>query len=95
MLRLAGTVTAIDWSNPHVYFFIDVKDGKGTTANWACEAAGPGPLTRRGWRKGDVKPGDPVTVEGYPARDGSTRIDALRITLPNGRVVAGKLPADE
>ena len=53
-LRLTGTITRIEWSNPHSYFFIDVKDEKGNVANWGCEGAGPGALTRRGWKKGDV-----------------------------------------
>lgn len=93
-LRLTGTITRIEWSNPHSYFFIDVKDEKGNVANWGCEGAGPGALTRRGWKKGDVKLGDTLIVDGYPAKDGSHLIDARRVTLPDGRTVSGGSAGD-
>ena len=93
-LRLTGTITRIEWSNPHSYFFIDVKDEKGNVANWGCEGAGPGALTRRGWKKGDVKLGDTLIVDGYPAKDGSHLIDARRVTLPDGRSVSGGSAGD-
>jgi Family of unknown function (DUF6152) len=93
-LRLTGTITRIEWSNPHSYFFIDVKDEKGNLQNWGCEGAGPGALTRRGWKKGDVKLGDTLIVDGYPAKDGSHLIDARRVTLPDGRTVSGGSAGD-
>jgi hypothetical protein len=93
-LRLTGTITRIEWSNPHSYFFIDVKDEKGNVLNWGCEGAGPGALTRRGWKKGDVKLGDTLIVDGYPAKDGSHLIDARRVTLPDGRTVSGGSAGD-
>jgi hypothetical protein len=93
-LRLTGTITRIEWSNPHSYFFINVKDEKGNVANWGCEGAGPGALTRRGWKKGDVKLGDTLIVDGYPAKDGSHLIDARRVTLPDGRSVSGGSAGD-
>jgi len=93
-LRLTGTITRIEWSNPHSYFFLDVKDDKGNVVNWGCEGAGPGALTRRGWRKGDVKLGDTLIVDGYPAKDGSHLIDARRVTLPDGRTVSGGSAGD-
>jgi hypothetical protein len=93
-VRLTGTITRIEWSNPHSYFFIDVKDDKGNVANWGCEGAGPGALTRRGWKKGDVKLGDTLIVDGYPAKDGSRLIDARRVTLPDGRSVSGGSAGD-
>jgi hypothetical protein len=93
-LRLTGTITRIEWSNPHSYFFMDVKDEKGNVANWGCEGAGPGALTRRGWKKGDVKLGDTLIVDGYPAKDGSHLIDARRVTLPDGRSVSGGSAGD-
>src|SRR6204780_702831 len=64
-VRLSGTITRIEWSNPHSYFFLDVKDDKGTVVNWGCEGAGPGALTRRGWKKGEVKLGDTRLFAGY------------------------------
>jgi hypothetical protein len=93
-LRLTGTITRIEWSNPHSDFYIDVKDDKGNVANWGCEGAGPGALTRRGWKKGDVKLGDTLIVDGYPAKDGSHLIDARRVTLPDGRSVSGGSAGD-
>jgi hypothetical protein len=93
-VRLTGIITRIEWSNPHSYFFIDVKDEEGNAINWGCEGAGPGALTRRGWRKGDVKLGDTLIVDGYPAKDGSHLIDARRVTLPDGRIVSGGSAGD-
>jgi hypothetical protein len=93
-VRLTGTITRIEWSNPHSYFFIDVKDDRGNAVNWGCEGAGPGALTRRGWKKGDVKLGDTLIVDGYPAKDGSHLIDARRVTLPDGRTVSGGSAGD-
>ena len=93
-LRLTGTITRIEWSNPHSYFYIDVKDENGSVVNWGCEGAGPGALTRRGWKKGDVKLGDTLIVDGYPAKDGSHLIDARRVTLPDGRSVSGGSAGD-
>jgi hypothetical protein len=93
-LRITGTITRIEWSNPHSYFFIDVKDEKGNSVNWGCEGAGPGALTRRGWKKGDLKLGDTLVVDGYPAKDGSHLIDARRVTLPDGRIVSGGSAGD-
>jgi hypothetical protein len=88
-MRIVGTITRIEWTNPHSYFYIDVKDDKGKVVNWGCEGAGPGALTRRGWGKGDVKLGDTLIVDGYPAKDGSHIIDARRVTLPDGRIISG------
>jgi hypothetical protein len=93
-IRLTGTITKIEWTNPHSYFFIDVKDDKGNIANWGCEGAGPGALTRRGWKKGDVKIGDTLIVDGYPAKDNSHLMDARRVTLPDGRIISGGSAGD-
>lgn len=93
-MRLIGTITRIEWTNPHSYFYIDVKDDKGNVVNWGCEGAGPGALSRRGWNKGDVKLGDTLVVDGYPAKDGSHTIDARRVTLPDGRIISGGSPND-
>ena len=93
-IELRGTVTKIDWANPHVYFYLDVKDDKGNTANWGCEAASPGSLHRQGWNRDSLKVGDQVIVGGYPARDGSKLADARRVTLPDGRRIFGGTPGD-
>jgi hypothetical protein len=94
VIELKGTVTKIDWANPHVYFYLDVKDDKGATANWGCETASPGSLHRQGWSRDSLKVGDQVIVDGYPARDGSKLADARRVTLPDGRRIFGGTPGD-
>jgi hypothetical protein len=93
-VRLTGTLTKIEWTNPHSYFYIDVKDERGQTANWGCEGAGPGALSRRGFKRGDIKIGDTLVVDGYRAKDGSRLIDARRVTLPDGRNIYGGTPGD-
>jgi hypothetical protein len=93
-VRLTGTLTKIEWTNPHSYFYIDVKDEKGQIANWGCEGAGPGALSRRGFKRGDIKIGDTLIVDGYRAKDGSRLIDARRVTLPDGRNIYGGTPGD-
>lgn len=93
-VRLTGTLTRIEWTNPHSYFYLDVKDDKGTVANWACEGGGPGALSRRGFRKGDVKLGDTLIIDGYQAKDHSHMIDARRVTLPDGRSIYGGATGD-
>ena len=93
-IRLVGTITRVQWTNPHSFFYIDVKDESGNVVNWACEGGGPGALSRRGWKRGDLKLGDTLVVDGYMARDGSHLIDARRVTLPDGRSVYGGSAGD-
>jgi hypothetical protein len=92
--RLVGTITRVEWTNPHSYFYVDVKEANGKITNWGCEGAGPGALSRRGWKKGDLKIGDTIVVDGYRAKDGSNLVDARRVTLPDGRTVYGGSPGD-
>ena len=93
-VRLVGVITKIQWTNPHSYFFLDVRDSRGVVANWACEAGNPGALSRRGWSRGDIKLGDTLVVDGFLAKDGTKLIDARRVTLPDGRNVYGGTPGD-
>jgi hypothetical protein len=93
-IQLKGVVTSIEWANPHVYFYIDVKTADGKVENWGCETAGPGGLLRRGWKRDSLKVGDNVTVNGYRAKDGSRLADARHITLPDGRRIFGGTPGD-
>ncbi len=93
-VRLVGTLTRIEWTNPHSYFYLDVKSSRGTVSNWACESGNPGALSRRGWKRGDIKLGDQLIVDGFLAKDGSHLIDARRVTLPDGRRVYGGSPGD-
>jgi hypothetical protein len=86
-VTLTGTVTRVDWGNPHIWVFIDVKDETGKVSNWGVEGGAPNALFRNGWRKDSLKVGDTVTVEGFRGRDGSLRANANRVSLPDGRRV--------
>jgi len=86
-VTLTGSVTKVEWGNPHIWVFIDVKDEKGEVSNWGVEGGAPNALFREGWRKDSVKLGDVLTVEGSKAKDGSLRANANRVTLPDGRRV--------
>jgi len=86
-VSVTGTVTDIQWMNPHVYFYVDVEEGR-ETINYAVEGGTPNMLYRRGWRKDDLKVGDRVTVDGFRARDGThDLINGRRVTFPDGREV--------
>jgi hypothetical protein len=80
-VKLTGTVTKVDWRNPHTWFFIDVTDETGKVANWGWELGSPNGLLRAGWTRTSMKVGDVVTVEGSAARDGSTIANAQTVTL--------------
>jgi hypothetical protein len=92
---LSGVVTKVEWTNPHVHFFIDVKDASGTTTAWEFTMGAVNGLFRRGWAKNMLKPGDMVTVDGYLARDGSHLANARLVTLPDGRRMSGGTMPDE
>jgi hypothetical protein len=93
-IRITGALTKIEWTNPHTYFYLDVKEDNGESAKWGCEAGSPGALSRRGFKRGDLKLGDTIVVDGYRAKDGSKFVDARRVTLPDGRVVSGASAGD-
>jgi hypothetical protein len=93
-IRLRGELVDIQWTNPHTFFYINVTDEKGAVVKWACEAGAPGALSRRGFKRGDLKLGDTIVVDGYRAKDGSNLMDARRVTLPDGRIVSGASAGD-
>jgi hypothetical protein len=93
-IRLNGTLAKVEWTNPHIYFYIDVKDESGNVVRWTCESGAPGALSRRGWKRGDLKLGDTIVVDGYRAKNGSTMVDARRVTLGDGRIVSGASAGD-
>ena len=82
-IELKGTITKVDWMNPHVYFYIDVKDDSGKISNWAFEMGPPRLLERGGWKKTTMKEGDEVIVSGTLAKDGGKHGNARSVTLAN------------
>ncbi len=86
-VTLTGTVTKLEWMNPHARFYIDVKDEKGNVTNWNLELASPNVLMRNGWTRKSLQVGDVVTVNGSQAKDGSSMANARTVTLSDGRKV--------
>jgi len=86
-ITLSGTVTKIEWTNPHARFYISVKDESGNTNEWDFELASPNGLMRKGWSRNSIKPGDNVTVMGYLAKDGSKMANARSVTMGDGRKI--------
>src|SRR5262245_51334917 len=81
-ITLQGIVTKVDWGNPHVWFYINVKDdATGQMTNWGAEMGAPHQLQRRGWRRESLKIGEEVTVKGSLARNGSKRMNASSVIL--------------
>ena len=74
-VKLTGTVTKVEWTNPHTWFYLDVKDSSGKVTNWGFEMGSPNGLMRQGWTRNSIKPGDEVTVEGSSSKDGSNNVN--------------------
>jgi hypothetical protein len=86
---IRGTVTKVEWTNPHARFYVDVKDASGKVANWNMELGSPNGLRRAGWRRDSLKTGDQITVTAYLARDGSKMANAREVVLVDGKRVFG------
>jgi hypothetical protein len=84
-LKMTGVVTKIDWTNPHVWFYIDVKDEAGKVTNWGFEMGPPHLLQGSGWTRTTMKLGDTVSVAGTAAKNGSNRGNARTVTTPDGK----------
>jgi hypothetical protein len=80
-IELKGIVTRVEWSNPHVWIYLNVKDDSGKVTNWGAEFGPPHGLQSGGWRKDTLKIGDQVTVKGSLAKNGSSRMNASTVTL--------------
>jgi hypothetical protein len=94
-VTLKGSVTKVDWLNPHIWIYLDVKDDSGKVASWQCEGGPPNTLTRNGWTKNDLKQGDAITISGTLAKDKSNSCNASQVILPDGRhVFAGSSNPD-
>jgi hypothetical protein len=88
-ITLKGTVTKVEWQNPHIYFYLDVKGANGAVENWAIEGGAPNTLYRNGWRKDSVQAGNEITVEGWLAKSGAKLANMSSVILADGRRVLG------
>src|SRR3954469_14883734 len=87
-MTVMGTITKVEWTNPHTWFFVDVKDAQGHVVNWAIEGGAPTVLYREGWKPSSLKAGDEVTVTFARAKDASrNQGNAYLVKLPDGRCV--------
>ena len=86
-VKLRGTVTKMEWINPHTWMHVDVKKDDGTVDEWMIEAGTPNTLLRRGFTRDSLKVGTEVIVDGYQSKDGSLRANGRDITLPNGQTL--------
>jgi Family of unknown function (DUF6152) len=84
-VTLKGTVTKMEWTNPHAWLHMEVKGADGKAVAWAVEGGAPNALLRRGWNKNSVLPGTLIIVEGFRAKDGSNRANGREVTLPSGQ----------
>jgi hypothetical protein len=86
-VKVSGTIVKVEWLNPHVWFYVDVKDQQGNVTTWGFSGAPPGALMRRGITKDVLKIGAVVNVEGSRARDGSNNASGRSVTFPDGKNV--------
>jgi hypothetical protein len=93
-VKVTGTITNVEWKNPHIWFYIDVKNPDGTVTNWGFAGGAPGQLMRRGITKDQLKLGETIVVEGFRAKDGSSNASGGRVTFPDGRNVLTASPQD-
>lgn len=87
LVTMSGTVTDVEWTNPHAFFYLDIEDAQGEVVNWAFELGSPNTLIRYRWGRDTMKVGDQITVEGFLARDGSNLANAKTVRFSDGRVV--------
>jgi hypothetical protein len=93
-IEIRGTVTKVEWTNPHARFYLDVKDEQGEVSNWNVEMASPNVLVRNGWKPNTLKLGDQITVGGYMARTAPRMAIAGAITDAQGRALFASAQAD-
>ena len=86
-VKMTGVIKKVEWTNPHIWFYLDVKNPDGTVTTWGFAGVAPGQLMRRGIVKDQLKLGETVVVEGFRAKDGSNNASGGRVTFPDGRNV--------
>jgi hypothetical protein len=94
-VTLTGSVSRIEWGNPHIWVYLDVKDEHGAMQPWQCEGGAPNTLTRNGWSRDSLKTSEQITINGFLAKDGSKTCNLRTVKLPDGRsVFAGSSAPD-
>ena len=86
-IKVTGVITKVEWQNPHIWFYVDVKGDDGKVTNYAFSGGAPGQLMRRGIMKSSLIVGSTITVDGFRAKDGSTNAFGAKVTFPDGRMV--------
>jgi len=94
-VNLSGTVTKVEWGNPHVHVYMDATDPSGQTKMWNVELGSPSALSQRGWTKSTLKTQEQITVDGWQAKDGSSRANAKTVTLADGKTMDAASPHGE
>jgi len=89
LVTVTGVVTKFEWTNPHAWIYLNVRDESGKVTNWRFEMGAPGGLLNRGWKKGELKRGDQVTIDGYSSKRLASVANARMVTLPDGRKLFG------
>jgi len=89
-VNLKGVVSNMEWTNPHVFIYLDVKDENGNAEQWRVEGNSPNMLVRAGWKKEMIKAGDQLVVNGAPAKNGSKVMRLISLTLANGQKFDGQ-----
>jgi len=89
-IMLTGSLTKLEWTNPHIYLYLDVTEAAGQLANWAIELENPTQLMRLGWTRHTLKVGDVITIDGSLARDGSKLVNARTVLLDGKKLFAGR-----
>ena len=90
-MSVKGTVTGFEWSNPHAYIHLEVKDEKGNVEEWTAELASLGMLARINWKRDTLKPGDQITMSGNPAKNGKPYMRLDKIVFANGQELSAKV----
>lgn len=93
-VTLKGTVTKVDWMNPHIWMYVAVKDDSGKMVQWQCEGSPPNTLTRQGWTKQSLKEGDLITIEGFMAKDATNTCNARSVVTAEGKRLFAGSPED-
>ena len=95
-VKVEGAVAKVQWTNPHIWIYVDVKDENGKVTQWQCEGGSPNTLTRQGWSRTTLKQGDQVTIEGFRAKDGTNTCNSnVVLTADSRRLFSGSSAGDD